>query len=166
MVPQHGPFSLHTMLEGPWLHITAFPTHMVRPLDESQGSSPLQGHSSWLMCAVALRAPGETAVVLLCRQQKAANFGSFDVVQIAQILMRLICCTLLPFRFSLPRVWIRELPWRWRRRRDKVRACHKALFVKVIDLESERILISEIDREALAREYWEDTCSPAQFEGY
>jgi hypothetical protein len=24
MVPQHGPFSLHTMLEGPWLHKTAF----------------------------------------------------------------------------------------------------------------------------------------------
>ena len=54
MVPQHGPFSLHTMLEGPRLHITAFPTHMVRPLDESQGSSPLQGHGSWLMCEVAL----------------------------------------------------------------------------------------------------------------
>jgi hypothetical protein len=55
MVPQHGPFSLHTMLEGPSLHITAFPTHMVRPLDESQGCSPLQGHGSWLMCEVALR---------------------------------------------------------------------------------------------------------------
>jgi len=54
MVPQYGPFSLHTMLEGLWLHITAFPTHMVRPLDESQGSSPLQGHGSWLMCDVAL----------------------------------------------------------------------------------------------------------------
>ena len=27
---------------------------MVRPLDESQGSSPLQGHGSWLMCEVAL----------------------------------------------------------------------------------------------------------------
>jgi hypothetical protein len=24
-------------------------------LNESQGSSPLQGHSSWLMCEVALR---------------------------------------------------------------------------------------------------------------
>jgi hypothetical protein len=45
MVPQHGPFSLYTMLEGPWLHITAFPTHVVQPLDESQGSSPLQCHS-------------------------------------------------------------------------------------------------------------------------
>jgi hypothetical protein len=42
------------MVEGPRLHITAFPTLMVRPLDESQGSSPLQGHSSWLMCEVAL----------------------------------------------------------------------------------------------------------------
>jgi len=28
---------------------------MVRPLDESQGSSPLQGHGSWLMCEVALK---------------------------------------------------------------------------------------------------------------
>jgi hypothetical protein len=27
---------------------------MVRPVDESQGSSPLQGHGSWLMCEVAL----------------------------------------------------------------------------------------------------------------
>ena len=27
---------------------------MVRPLDESQGSSPLQGYGSWLMCEVAL----------------------------------------------------------------------------------------------------------------
>ena len=56
MVPQHGPFSLHTMLEGPRLHITAFPTLMVWPLDESQGSTPLQGHGSWLMCEVALSA--------------------------------------------------------------------------------------------------------------
>ena len=55
MVPQHGPFSLHTMLEGPWLHKTAFPTPMARPSDESQGSSPLQGRGSWLMCEVALR---------------------------------------------------------------------------------------------------------------
>ena len=27
---------------------------MVWPLEESQGSSPLQGHGSWLMCEVAL----------------------------------------------------------------------------------------------------------------
>ena len=54
MVPQHGPFSLYTMLEGPWLHKMAFSTPMVRPLDESQGSSPLQGHGSWLVCEVAL----------------------------------------------------------------------------------------------------------------
>ena len=27
---------------------------MVWPLDESQGSLPLQGHGSWLMCEVAL----------------------------------------------------------------------------------------------------------------
>jgi hypothetical protein len=33
----------------------AFPTLMVRPLDESQGSSPLQGRGSWLMCEVALK---------------------------------------------------------------------------------------------------------------
>jgi hypothetical protein len=50
MIPQHGPFSLHTTHEGLWLHKTAFPTPMVRPLDESQGSSPLQGHDSCLMC--------------------------------------------------------------------------------------------------------------------
>ena len=31
------------------------PTPMVRPLDESQGSSPLRGHGSWLTCEVALR---------------------------------------------------------------------------------------------------------------
>jgi hypothetical protein len=42
------------MVEGPRLHITTFPTHMVRPLDESQGSSPLQGRGSWLMFEVAL----------------------------------------------------------------------------------------------------------------
>ena len=28
---------------------------MVWPLDESQGSSPLQSDNSWLMCEVALR---------------------------------------------------------------------------------------------------------------
>ena len=28
---------------------------MVRPLDDSQGSSPLQGHGIWLTCEVALR---------------------------------------------------------------------------------------------------------------
>ena len=32
---------------------------MVRPLDESEGSSPLQGHGSWLMCEVALSSPHE-----------------------------------------------------------------------------------------------------------
>ena len=37
------------MLEGLYLHKTDFPTPMVRPLDESQESSPLQGHGSWLM---------------------------------------------------------------------------------------------------------------------
>ena len=42
------------MLEGPWLHKMAFPTQLVRPLDESQGSSPLQGHNSWIMCEVVL----------------------------------------------------------------------------------------------------------------
>ena len=56
MIPQHGMFSLHTMLEGPWLHKTTFSTPMVRPLDESQRSSPLQGHGYWLMCELALRA--------------------------------------------------------------------------------------------------------------
>jgi hypothetical protein len=35
----------------------AFPTLMVQPLDESQGSSPLQGRGSWLMCEVALSLP-------------------------------------------------------------------------------------------------------------
>ena len=55
MVPQHGSFSLHTMLEGLRLHKMAFPTPMVWPLDESQGSSPLEGHGSWLMCEVALK---------------------------------------------------------------------------------------------------------------
>jgi hypothetical protein len=54
MVLQHDPFSPHTILEGPWQHKTAFPTPMVWPLDENQGSSPLQGHGSWLMCEVAL----------------------------------------------------------------------------------------------------------------
>ena len=54
MVRQHGPFSLHTMLEGPWLPKTAFPTPMGRPLDESQGSSLLWGHGSWFVGEVAL----------------------------------------------------------------------------------------------------------------
>ena len=35
------------------LHKTAWPTPMVWPLDESQGSSPLQGHGSWLVREVA-----------------------------------------------------------------------------------------------------------------
>jgi hypothetical protein len=84
MIPQHGPFSLHTMLEDMWLHITAFPTHMVQPLDESQGSSPLQGHGSWLMCEVALRLnesgvswakPGCTASLIrkTCHAKKNPN---------------------------------------------------------------------------------------------
>ena len=64
MVPQHGPFSLHTMLKGPWLPKMAFPTRMVRPLDESQGSSPLQGHGSWLMCEVALSRVGKAVGIL------------------------------------------------------------------------------------------------------
>jgi hypothetical protein len=38
-----------------------------------------------------------------------------------------------------------------------VRACLPQGFGKVIHLESERLLI---------KEYWEETCSPAQFEGY
>ena len=54
MILQHDPFSLHTMLEGAWLHKVAFPTPMVWPVDESQGSSPLHGHGSWLMCEVTL----------------------------------------------------------------------------------------------------------------
>ena len=54
MVPQHCPFSLHTMLEGPWLPKTTLPTPMVWPLDESRGSSTLQGHGSWLVCELAL----------------------------------------------------------------------------------------------------------------
>ena len=58
----NGPttWSIHTMLEGPWLYKTVFPTPMVRPLDESQESSSLQGHRSWLMCEVALRAISHT----------------------------------------------------------------------------------------------------------
>jgi hypothetical protein len=31
---------------------------MIRPLDESQRSSPLQGRGSWLMCEVALAQRG------------------------------------------------------------------------------------------------------------
>ena len=54
MVRLRGSFSLYTMLEGPRLHKMAFPTPVVWPLDESQGSSLLQGHGSWLMCEVAL----------------------------------------------------------------------------------------------------------------
>ena len=54
MVPQHGPFSLHTMLEGPYTPKMTFPTLMVRPLDELKWSSLLQGHGSWLVCEVAL----------------------------------------------------------------------------------------------------------------
>ena len=69
MVPQRSPFSLHTMIEGPWLHKTAFPIPIVWPLDESQGFSPLQGHNSWLMCEVALKVqlftPKSPSTVLL-----------------------------------------------------------------------------------------------------
>ena len=36
---------------------------MVQPLDESWGSSPLQGHGSWLMCEVALRAASHTRLI-------------------------------------------------------------------------------------------------------
>ena len=61
-------YSLHTMFEGPWLHKTAFPTPTVQPLDESQGSSPLQCHNSWLMCQVALngRFKNETNAPYCC----------------------------------------------------------------------------------------------------
>ena len=45
--------SLHIVLKGPRLHKMAFPTPI--PLDESQGSSPLQGYGSWLLCEVALK---------------------------------------------------------------------------------------------------------------
>jgi len=69
MVPQNGPFSLHTMLEGPRLPITAFPTLMVRPVDESQGSSPLQGHGSWLMCEVALNVMMESYCLCIGAKQ-------------------------------------------------------------------------------------------------
>ena len=41
---------------GPVTTFNGFPkTPMIRPLDESQGSSPIQGRGSWLMCEVALR---------------------------------------------------------------------------------------------------------------
>ena len=35
---------------------------MERPLDGSQGSSPLQDHGSWLMCEVALRPTSHTGL--------------------------------------------------------------------------------------------------------
>ena len=78
MVSQHGPFSLHTMLEGPWLHKMAFPTHMVRPLDESQGSSPLQGHGSWLMCEVALRSNSKVQLSANCFKLIPYTFWTMD----------------------------------------------------------------------------------------
>ena len=62
----------HFTLLGPWPHKTAFPTPMVWPLDESQGSSPLQGHGSWLMCEVALSTKLE-------RRSRWSEFGTQGV---------------------------------------------------------------------------------------
>ena len=81
MVPQHGPFSLHTMLEGPWLHIMAFPTPMVWPLDESQGSSPLQGHGSWLMCEVAL------SLHMIAKHGIIQHISNFHMLQFKMFLL-------------------------------------------------------------------------------
>ena len=65
MVPQHGSFSLHTILEDPGLYKMAFPTSTVQPLDESQGSSPSQGHGYWLMCEAALTVCPNTSQALV-----------------------------------------------------------------------------------------------------
>jgi hypothetical protein len=50
---------------------------MVRPLNENQGSSPLQGHSSWLMCEVALRsAIAYEFALILSREKRGYVKGS------------------------------------------------------------------------------------------
>ena len=49
-VPQHGSLSLHTKIEGPIHCKTRFPFPMVWPLND------FQGHGSWFVCKVALRA--------------------------------------------------------------------------------------------------------------
>ena len=36
---------------------------MVWPLDESQGSTPLQGHDSWLVCEMALSTPSNIGYI-------------------------------------------------------------------------------------------------------
>jgi hypothetical protein len=49
-----GPyFSSHVVLRFSHSDLPR-PIPMVRPLDESEGSSPLQGHNSWLTCEVPL----------------------------------------------------------------------------------------------------------------
>ena len=58
---------------------------MVRPLDESEGSSPLQGHGSWLMCEVALISyppiPTSTYRPQRERERERAGSGQPKVLQ-------------------------------------------------------------------------------------
>ena len=51
---------------------------MIQPLNESQGSSPLQGHCSWLMCEVALS----------CQRYTKYDIGGFEGGIIPQVLYR------------------------------------------------------------------------------
>ena len=106
MVPQHGPFSLHTMLEGPWLPKTLFPTPMVRPLDESQGSSPLQSHGSWLVCEVTPTsfslAFGDVHMWFHFEQNFILSFFSWSVSSCSVMIVTSRTPYLLP-QNSLPR---------------------------------------------------------------
>ena len=75
MVPQHGPFSLHTILEGPSLHQMAFP--MIRPLDDSQGPSPFRGHGPWLVWALLPleKSMGPTSKSILAPNNRLCDDG-------------------------------------------------------------------------------------------
>ena len=75
MVFQRGPFSLHTMLEDPWLHKMNMPTPMVHGLEESQGPSALHGHGPWLVCEVALMLLEHWSFVLLQAGATACLIG-------------------------------------------------------------------------------------------
>lgn len=56
MIPQHGPFSLHIVFEDLSLHKMAFPTPILRSLDDSQGASTFHGHGPWRLCEGTLQA--------------------------------------------------------------------------------------------------------------
>jgi hypothetical protein len=86
---------------------------MVWPMDESQGSSPLQGHGSWLMCEVALSSPSVLAsssmhvhVVLTHKQLNTQHVEHVAVIQLLSLIAHQpvysVVCVLVRIRDQTP----------------------------------------------------------------